>query len=55
MCGLRMGKKDIDLAMKFYPQHAASLSTMPTTKALEDRIHHYHLPYQQARQLRHQK
>ena len=50
-----MGKKDIDLAIKHYPQHAASLSTMPTTKALEDRIHHYHLPYQRARQLWNQK
>ena len=50
-----MGKKDIDLAMKYYHQYSASLSTLPTTKALEDRIHHYHIPYQRARQLWHQK
>ena len=47
-----MGKKDIELAMKCYPQHAISLSQMPTTNAMEDRIHHYHLPYQRARQFR---
>ena len=54
MCGQRMGKKDIDLAIQCYPQHATSLSQMPTSKALEDIIHHYHLPYQRARQFRRQ-
>jgi hypothetical protein len=50
MCGQRMGKKDLELAAKFYPHYATSLLSMPTTKALEDRVHHYHLPYQRTRQ-----
>ena len=48
MCGQRMGRKDMEIAMEFYPHHAKSLSAMPTTNALEDKIHHYHLPYQRA-------
>jgi hypothetical protein len=50
LCNQRMGKKDIDLASKYYPQHALSLAKMKTTMALEDRIHHHHLPYNKNRQ-----
>jgi len=49
-----MGKKDIDLASKYYTQHARSLAKMKTQMAMEDRIHHHHLPYNKSRQF-HQK
>ena len=52
LCNQRMGKKDIDLASKYYPQHAPSLAKMKTRMAMEDRInHHHHLPYNKSRQL----
>ena len=50
LCNQRMGKKDIELASKYYPQHADSLSKMRTRTAMEDRIHHHHLPYNRGRQ-----
>ena len=51
ICNQRMGKKDIDLAIKYYPQHSDSLSKMETRTSMEDRIHHHHLPYNNGRQL----